>query len=59
VTTFFIVSALSLIVFIWVITASFGACVTGNMNENLQKTIGALDGIVDLGLKLSTSLVGF
>jgi hypothetical protein len=28
-------------------------------SENFQKTIAALDGIVDLGLKLSTSLVGF
>src|SRR5262249_52868280 len=43
--------------FVW--NASFGACVRGNLAENYQKTISALDGTVDLGLKLSTTLVGF
>lgn len=49
----------SLGLFIWTSLGSFGACVVGDLNENFQKTIAALDGIADLGLKLSTSLVGF
>jgi hypothetical protein len=57
-TTSLTVLAFSLMVFIWVLSGSFGACVAGSLSENLQKTIGALDGIIDLGLKLSTSLVG-
>jgi hypothetical protein len=59
VATVLIALALSLLVLLWVWWGSFGACVTGSMDDNLQKTIAALDGIVDLGLKLSTSLVGF
>ncbi len=49
----------SLVVFWFVWNASFGACVRGSVGESYQKTISALDGTVDLGLKLSTTLVGF
>jgi hypothetical protein len=49
----------SLGVFLWAMYGSFGACVRGETSDSFQKTIAALDGIVDLGLKLSTTLVGF
>jgi hypothetical protein len=49
----------SLGVLLWVRYGSFGACVFGDTDESFQKTIAALDGIADVGLKLSTSLVGF
>jgi hypothetical protein len=49
---------LSLSALAWVSLATFGACVSGDLNESYQKTITALDGIADLGLKVSTSLVG-
>jgi hypothetical protein len=34
-------------------------CVEGSTGDSLQKTIAALDAIADLGLKLSTALIGF
>jgi hypothetical protein len=43
---------------IWVLRGSFVACVRGTTSEDLQKTIAALDGIADVGLKLSTTLTG-
>jgi hypothetical protein len=49
---------ISLGVLLWVLLGAFGACVSGDTGESFQKTIAALDGIADLGLKLSTSLVG-
>ena len=52
-----IVASLVVCWFVW--NAPFGACVRGDLGENYQKTISALDGTVDLGLKLSTTLVGF
>jgi len=45
--------------FVWVLNGSFGACVRGGTDDSLQKTITALDGIVDLELKLSTAIIGF
>src|SRR5215813_6895715 len=49
----------SLVAFWFVWNAPLGVCVRGNLADNYQKTISALDGTVDLGLKLSTTLVGF
>jgi hypothetical protein len=54
-----VVGVVSLGAFLWAWFGSFGACVYGQTDESYQKTIAALDGIADLGLKLSTSLVGF
>jgi hypothetical protein len=48
----------SLAVFWYVLNASF-VCTRGVLDQNYQNTIKALDGTVDLGLKLSTTLVGF
>ena len=51
--------ALSLVLFGFVATAPFGACVRGtNLSESLQRTVTALDGTVDLGIKFSTTLAG-
>jgi hypothetical protein len=54
-----LVIATSLAVFWYVFNASFGACARGTLGENYQNTIKALDGTIDVGLKLSTTLVGF
>lgn len=52
---------ISLGVLLWVAHGSFIACVPqeGQTSESFQKTIATLDGILDVGLKLSTTLVGF
>jgi hypothetical protein len=39
-------------------SAGFGACVQGSITESLKETVKALDSTVDLGIKLSTTLVG-
>jgi hypothetical protein len=44
--------------FWWVAHGSFRVCVEGAFADSDQKTIATLDGIIDLGLKLSTTLVG-
>jgi hypothetical protein len=49
---------LSGLAFSWVNAGSFGVCTPQDMDNNLIRTIAALDGIVDLSIKLSTSLVG-
>jgi hypothetical protein len=51
--------ALSLAVAHWVASGSFGACQTGPFSSDQNETVKSLDKIVDLGLKLSTALVGF
>ena len=51
-------AAISLAVWSWGANGEFGACVKGSMSDQLQKTIAVLDGTIDLGIKLSTSLVG-
>ena len=43
---------------LWVASGSFKVCVPAPLDESNQKTIAALDGIVDLGLTLSTTLIG-
>src|ERR1700683_2771596 len=43
---------------IWTMEGSF-VCVVSEPSDRFLKTIVALDGIADLGLKFSTSLVGF
>jgi hypothetical protein len=53
-----LVSVASIAVYVFVLNGSF-ACIRGTLGEHYQKTITALDGTVDLGLKLSTTLVGF
>ena len=47
---------LSGLAYVWVAAAS--RCAPQESQDTYAKTIAALDGIVDLGLKLSTSLVG-
>jgi hypothetical protein len=42
----------------WVASGSFSVCTPQESQDIFAKTIAALDGIVDLGLKLSTTLVG-
>ena len=51
---------ISLGVFLWVAQGSFVACVPqdGQTNDNIQRTISSLDGVLEVSLKLSTSLVG-
>jgi hypothetical protein len=49
---------LSVLAFLWVAAGSFKVCTPQQDAESYAKTIAALDGIVDLGLKLSTTLVG-
>jgi hypothetical protein len=49
----------SISVFGWTAYGSFIACVPGQENASIEKTITILDGILDVGLKLSTTLVGF
>jgi hypothetical protein len=49
---------LSALIYSWVAGGSFTVCTPQDSNENMVKTIAALDGIVDLSIKLSTSLVG-
>lgn len=46
-------------VFLWTASGSFNACMPGQESATLEKTITTLDGILDVGLKLSTTLVGF
>jgi hypothetical protein len=49
---------LSGVAYLWVAAGSFSVCTPQESQDTYAKTIAALDGIVDLGLKLSTSLVG-
>jgi hypothetical protein len=50
-----IVSAIALY---WALNGDAGVCVKGETGDFLQKTATALDGTVELGLKLSTALIG-
>jgi hypothetical protein len=56
--TLAVAGLVSVIILLWVWHASSGVCVYGETEDVYQKMIASLDGIVDLGLKLSTSLVG-
>jgi hypothetical protein len=49
---------LSALAYVWVAAGSFSVCTPQESQDAYAKTIAALDGIVDLGLKLSTTLVG-
>jgi hypothetical protein len=49
---------LSALLYYWVREGSFKVCTPQAPEEKYQKTIAALDAIVDLGLRLSTTLVG-
>jgi hypothetical protein len=49
---------LSAVTYFWIAAGSFSVCTPQESVDPYAKTIAALDGIVDLGLKLSTSLVG-
>jgi hypothetical protein len=55
VTAFLLVAA----VWIWTMNGSFVCVINDKPSDRFLKTIVALDGIADLGLKFSTSLVGF
>jgi hypothetical protein len=50
---------LSALAYSWVAAGSFSVCTPQESEDTYAKTIAALDGIVDLGMKLSTTLVGF
>ena len=45
-------------VYRWVAAGSFNVCVPEKLTEEATKTIEGLDKIIDLGITLSTSLVG-
>jgi hypothetical protein len=49
---------LSFLAYLWVAAGSFRVCTPQQSQDNLEKTVNALDSIIDLGLKLSTTLVG-
>ena len=49
---------LSVLAYFWVAAGSFSVCTSDEPEEGYAKTVAALDRIVDLGLTLSTSLVG-
>jgi hypothetical protein len=49
---------LSGLAYFWAAAGSFKVCTPQDSQDAYAKTIAALDGIVDLGLKLSTTLVG-
>lgn len=49
---------ISAAVYYWVLTSPSGVCIPGTVGDHHEKTVAALDATVDLGLKLSTSLVG-
>lgn len=51
-------ATLSGAVYYWVLASPSGVCIPGTVGDHHEKTVTALDGTVDLGLKLSTSLVG-
>ena len=42
----------------WALKGTFGACVKGSTSEYLQRTIATLNDTIDLGIKLSVTLVG-
>ena len=51
--------ALSLYVLHWVGSGSFNVCPKQSFTDDQNETVKNLDKIIDLGLKLSTALVGF
>src|SRR5436305_1397211 len=42
----------------WALNGDFGACVKGSTGDSLQKTVAALEGTIDLGIKLAVALIG-
>src|SRR4051812_26809447 len=54
-----IVMILSAAAYAFVASGSFSSCATGSFTDAQQKTISSLDTIIDLGLKLATTLIGF
>jgi hypothetical protein len=49
---------LSAIALFWALNGDAGICIKGETSDFLQKMAAALDGTVELGLKLSTALIG-
>jgi hypothetical protein len=45
-------------IWLWSLNGEFGACVKGTIGDTLQKTITTVDGIIELAIKLSITLVG-
>lgn len=43
---------------VWALNGDFGACVKGTTGKSYQKTIMALDGTIDLGIKLAVASIG-
>ena len=52
-----ILLVISALVACWVASGSFKVCV-GEVDDQFQKTIGALDGVAELSVTLSTTLIG-
>jgi hypothetical protein len=50
---------LSFVIYQYVGSGTFDVCAVAEFKEEQKKTIASLDAIVDLSLKLSTTLVGF
>src|SRR5262249_43433249 len=56
--TLTLLAVLSVPIYSWVASGSFKPCAAADLLDRHAKTIVTLDGIIDLGLKLSTTLVG-
>lgn len=53
-----VAAIISVVVLGWAFSGDVAVCVRGQAGEYLQKTAQALDGTIDLELKLSVSLIG-
>ena len=49
----------SFVIYVYVANGSFSPCPVGVFTDEQKRTIASLDSIIDLSLKLSTTLVGF
>lgn len=54
-----VVFAICVVIYLHVANGSFSVCAVGAFTDEQKHTITSLDSIVDLSLKLSTTLVGF
>jgi hypothetical protein len=55
---FVLFASVCAVMWIWALQGTFGGCVKGTTSEALQKTITTLNDTIDLGIKLSITLVG-
>jgi hypothetical protein len=55
---FAFLAVISGVVWLWVLGASFGACVVGSTTESLQKTVEALDETANYTITWSVTIIG-